>query len=192
MKKNLSELEPLVPTLGALQRLIERFESRGIVIGGAAICLLGQPRLTADVDAMLLVTNQELPTLLEAAFEIGFSPRRKDYEAFARRNRIILLHHPETGTDVDISLGSMPLEIEMVDRSQVIRYGTLRLRLPTIEDLIILKAIAHRPKDMMDIGNLIELYPKIDRKRIQKWVEEYAELMETPELWTDLAVLLKK
>lgn len=63
MKKKLSELEPLVPTLWALQRLIDRFESRGIVIGGAAICLLGQPRLTADVDAMLEVRAERAKTL---------------------------------------------------------------------------------------------------------------------------------
>lgn len=59
------------------------------------------------------------------------------------------------------------------------------------EDLIILKAVAHRPKDMLDITNLIEIYPKLDHTRIEKWVREYAELMEMPELWTDLRKLLR-
>ena len=154
MKKTPPELEPLVPTLRALQRLIDRFESQGIVIGGAAICLLGQARLTADVDAMLLVTNGELPRLLQVARQVGFVPRRKDVETFARRNRLVLLRHPETASDVDISLGAMPLEIEMVQRSRMMRFGILRVRLPTIDDLIILKAIAHRPKDLIDISKL--------------------------------------
>lgn len=192
MKKTPAELEPLVPTLRAVQQLIEQFESQGIVIGGAAICLLGQPRLTADVDALLLVSNQDIPRLLALADKVGFVPRRKDIETFARRNRVILLRHPETASDVDISMGAMPLEVEMVERSRLMRYGNLSVRLPTVEDLIILKAIAHRPKDMLDIASLIKIYPKLDRARIEKWVREYAELMEMPELWGDLERLLKK
>ena len=35
------------------------------------------------------------------------------------------------------------------------------------EDLIIMKAIAHRPKDMLDIESIITSHPKLDRKRIQ-------------------------
>ena len=38
-----------------------------------------------------------------------------------------------------------------MERSHEHRAGTLVLRLPTPEDLIILKAVAHRPKDMLDI-----------------------------------------
>lgn len=192
MKKTPEQLEPLVPTIKALQTLIEKFESKGIVIGGAAICLLGQPRMTADVDAMLLVTNDDLAKVFDVARQVGFVPRRKDAETFARRNRILLLHHPETGSDVDISMGAMPLEQEMVERSRLMRFGSLRVRLPSIEDLIILKAIAHRPKDLIDVRNLIELYPKLDKARIENWVREYSDLMEMPELWQDIAPLFKR
>lgn len=181
-----------MPTLRAVQALIDRFQAKGVIIGGAAVCLLGQARLTADVDAMLLVTNDDLTALLEAAHEVGFVPRRRSVALFARRNRLVPLHHPETKSDVDISLGAMPLEIEMVKRSRLMRYGNLRVRLPTIEDLIILKAIAHRDKDRLDIISLLEIYPKLDHARIEKWVREYADLMEMPELWDDIARLLDR
>lgn len=191
MKQFPKELEPLVPILNALQALMKEINVQGIIIGGAAICFLGEPRLTADVDAMLLLENQDLPRLLRAAQHNGIVPRVKNIERFAHQNRLILLRHSETGVDIDISMGAMPLEIEMVQRSQVWQYRKLRVPLPTVEDLIILKAIAHRPKDMLDIGNLIEIYPASDRKRIEKWVREYAELMEMPELWNDLATLFE-
>ena len=55
-----------------------------------------------------------------------------------------------------------------------------------------MKAVAHRPKDMVDIEAIIARYPKLDRKRIQFWVEQFAEALETPELWTDIARLLRK
>jgi hypothetical protein len=38
-----------------------------------------------------------------------------------------------------------------VERSKLYQIGPLALRLPTPEDLIILKAVAHRPKDLLDI-----------------------------------------
>ncbi len=181
-----------MPILNALQKLMQELKVQGIVIGGAAICFLGQPRLTADIDAMLLLTNEDLPRLLLATQHSGFVPRVKNIDAFARQNRLVLLRHVETGIDIDISMGAMPLEVEMVQRSQMWQYRKLRVPLPTVEDLIILKAIAHRPKDMLDIINLIEIYPKLDRARIEKWVRDYAELMEMPELWTDLAKLLDR
>jgi hypothetical protein len=67
----------------------------------------------------------------------------------------------------------------------------LRLRLPTVEDLIILKAVAHRPKDLLDIRTLVEIHPDLDRGRIEHWVRQFADLLETPELWTDVATILQ-
>ncbi len=59
------------------------------------------------------------------------------------------------------------------------------------EDLIILKAVAHRPKDMLDIEAIIESQPNLDKERVKQWVTEFAQLLEMPELWEDVATLLK-
>lgn len=185
------ELKPLVPTLRAVQHLIDRFENRGIFIGGAAVCLLGRPRMTADVDAVLLVSLDELPGLLGLARDAGFVVRANDAEAFARRNRVVLLRHDASGIDVDISLGALPFEIEAVERSQLVQIGKLRLRLPTVEDLIILKAVAHRPQDLLDIQTLVDAHPDLDRSRIERWVGQFAELLDAPELLNDLLPLLR-
>ena len=40
------ELTPLLEPLAALQRLLDRFGERGMIIGGVAASLLGRPRLT--------------------------------------------------------------------------------------------------------------------------------------------------
>jgi len=46
-------LEPLLAPLAAIQRVIEKLENRGVIIGGIAASLLGEPRLTADADALV-------------------------------------------------------------------------------------------------------------------------------------------
>jgi len=185
-------IEPLRAPLEALQRLLESFDEQGVIIGGVAVGFLGQARLTADADAMILLTIDDLPNLLTQAKKEGLVPRIDNPEVFARRTRVVLLRHEQSGIDVDLSLGLLPFEIEMVERSQVHYEGSLRLRLPSPEDLIIMKAIAHRPKDMTDIEVIVAKQPKLDCKRIQFWVEQFAEVLETPELWTDVARLLRK
>jgi predicted nucleotidyltransferase len=54
----------------------------------------------------------------------------------------------------------------MVERSKVVKVGMIRLRLPTPEALIIMKAVAHRPKDLADIQAIATSHPTLDQKRI--------------------------
>jgi len=185
------DLTPLLAPLAALQRLLARFDDQGIIIGGVAASLLGKPRLTAYVDAMLLLSIKDLPRLMEAAAQEGLVPRITNAQDFARRHRVLLLRHQESGINVDISLGVLPLEVEAIERSTVHQLGPLAIRLPTPEDLIIFKAVAHRPKDLLDIQALIESHPDLDRKRIECWVREFAQLLEMPELWEDIAPWLR-
>ena len=93
---------------------------------------------------------------------------------------------------MDISLGILPFEVETVERSQEYQAGSLRIRLPTPEDLIILKAVAHRPKDMLDIEAVVAAQTNLDEVRIAYWVEQFPALLEMPELWTNLEKLLRK
>ena len=69
--------------------------------------------------------------------------------------------------------------------------ATLQIRLPTPEDLIILKAVAHRPKDLEDIRTLVDKYPGLDVARIEGWVKSFAESLEMPALWDDIAEFFK-
>ena len=184
------EVAPLLSPLAALQRLLARFDNRGVVIGGVAASLLGKPRLTADVDAVILLSVEDLPHLIAAAAQEGLEPRITDAEAFAHRHRVLLLRHQESGVNVDISLGMLPFEVEAVERGVIYHVGSLAIRLPTPEDLIIFKAVAHRPKDLLDIQAIVESHPNLDRERIEHWVREFAQALEMPELWDDIAAWL--
>jgi len=181
------EIASLLPSLAALKRLLTHFNDQGMVIGGVAASLLGKPRLTADVDAVILLAVEELPRLIEAAAKVELIPRLADAEDFARRHRVLLLRHQPSGIDVDISLGILPFEVEAVERSIVRKVGRLAIRLPTPEDLIIFKAVAHRPQDLLDIQAIIKAHPKLDRRRIKHWVQDFAQALEMPELWNDIA-----
>lgn len=174
--------------LEALERLLAKFDHQGVIIGGLAVSLLGEARFTEDLDAMVLLSIDDIPNFLEVARQEGIAPRIDGAAEFAKRNRVLLLRHSTSQTNIDVSLGILPFEQEMVARSRVYQVDdTLKIHLPTPEDLIIMKAIAHRPKDLLDIQGIIRNHPNLDRDRIQDWVTQFADLLERPELWQDIA-----
>jgi hypothetical protein len=67
-----------------LQNLLSQFNDRGVIIGGVAASLLGTPRYTVDLDAVFLLSIDDLPRLLEKAAEQGIEPRTADPLGFAR------------------------------------------------------------------------------------------------------------
>ena len=62
------------------------------------------------------------------------------------------------------------------------QFSRVEMRLPYI---------AHRPKDLEDIRTITDKYPKLDVKRIEKWVKSFGEVLETPDLWDLINSLLK-
>jgi predicted nucleotidyltransferase len=103
---------------------------------------------------------------------------------------VLLLRHAASGTDIDLSLGILPFEVEMVERSRIVDLGAIQLRLPTPEDLIIMKAVAHRPKDLADIQAIAASHPDLDKARIQFWVEQFGEALDLPDLWKTISRML--
>lgn len=183
-------LTPLLAPLQALQNLLFDFKNQGVIIGGIAASLLGTPRYTVDLDAVFLLSIQDVPRLLQAAAKNGIEPRIPNCLEFARKSRVVLLRHVESGTDIDISLGILPFEAEMVKNSKTYELGPIQLQLPSPEDLIILKAVAHRPKDLEDIRSIAASHPNLDKARIQFWVEQFGEALDLPQLWNMIQELL--
>lgn len=185
-------LVPLTRAIRALLGWLRSTKAPGVIIGGVAASLLGRPRMTGDVDAVVLVDDADWGAFLEAGRPFGIAPRRSDALAFARRSRVLLLRHAPTGIDLDVSLGALPFEEEMIRRARRHRVGSIRIPLPTPEDLIVMKAIAHRPRDVADIESILEANPRIDEARVLGLVREFASVLEAPELATDLEKLLDR
>jgi hypothetical protein len=187
------ELQRYHEPLESLQKLISRFDHRGVVIGGIAASVLGEARYTEDLDAMFWLSIQDIPRFLEIANQEGIAPRIENAVDFAKKNRVLLLQHVITNTNIDISLGIMPFEQEVIERSSIHEFDdSLQVQLPTPEDLIIMKAIAHRPKDLEDIRTLAVKYTNLDLARVERWVKDFAKLLETPEIWGQIEKILKQ
>lgn len=181
---------PLVSALRALVEWLTAARVRGAVIGGVAASLLGRPRLTGDVDALVIVNQDGWSDLLAAGRPFGIRARRPDAISFARRSRVLLLRHEPSGIDLDISVGMLPFEHEVVARARRRRVAGVTVPLATAEDLIVMKAIARRPRDIADIEGLRDTHPRLDRKRILDLVREFAAVLEDRSLLTEVERIL--
>ena len=163
-----------------------------LIIGGIAVSLLTHPRTTQDIDALGLLDDSQWEIFLKNGKRFGFEARIKNALDFAHKNRVLLLRHIKSGVGIDISFGYLPFEEESIKRRTFHKIGTLKIPLPTPEDLIIMKMIAHRPQDMIDVKTILQTYPQLDHKRIQKWVKEFSDALENPEILFDLKKMMKK
>ncbi len=162
------------------------------VIGGTAYQRWGEPRQTTDVDATLLV---EFGRELEVVRNLlkTYSSRIENAESFALQNRIVLLQS-ENGIGIDLSLGGLPYESRLIERSslwKVPRHGEIRTC--SAEDLVVLKSFASRPQDWIDVEKvIIRQGPRLDRALIVEEIKPLAELKEEPEILSRLDQLFSK
>ncbi|MBI3990201.1 MAG: nucleotidyltransferase [candidate division NC10 bacterium] len=189
----MSEMEPLIPLLAVLRDLVDWLQTGrvpGVVIGGVAASFLGRPRLTRDVDVLVLLDEGRWEEFLALGARFGFLPRLPNTLTFARQTRVLLVRHEPSGIDVDISSGTLPFEEESIARALLVDVGGFSIPLPTPEDLIIMKAVAHRPRDLADIESVLDTRPKLNLRRVRRWVREFSAALEMPEILTDLETIL--
>lgn len=139
MTKNTVPAKLPNPLADALRDLTVWFQAENIphsVIGGIAVALTGTPRVTEDIDAVILLDTNLLDLSLEQAKEYGFIPRISDAADFARRRRVLLLQHAPTSINVDLSCGVLPFENELILRAREVTIGVLKIRIASPEDLI--------------------------------------------------------
>lgn len=187
-----SDLQSLAGALADVVRWLSEEEIAGVVIGGVAASLLGRPRMTRDIDALVLGDEMGWEAVLESARPFGIVPRVDDPLDFARRTRILLLRHPSSSVDIDVSLGALPFEREVVERASIVDAGDIRVRVPAVEDLVIMKALARRPRDLGDIEGLLDAWPDLDLDRVRHWLREFGSILEMPEIQEDFERLLRQ
>jgi predicted nucleotidyltransferase len=184
-----ADTDHLRAALADLMRWIAAERLEATVIGGVAAGLQGHPRLTEDVDAVIF--DADANGLLASGKRHGFEPRIADALEFSRHTRVLLMRH-RSGVDVDLSLGALPFEREVIERAQTIATAGLQISIATPEDLIIMKALARRPQDVADIAGIIEVQPHLDVERIRRWVREFSAVLEMPEILDELELLLRR
>ena len=122
-----------------LRQAVETVEKAGfpfLVLGGLASSLVGRPRWTHDID--FLVRPDDARHVLEALRAAGFTTEETDpvwiFKAFKDEVMVDIIF---------MVTGGIYLDDEMRRHSIERDYDGLRLRIPSAEDQVVIKAIVH-------------------------------------------------
>lgn len=149
------------------------------IVGGVAASLHGRPRVTKDVDVVVITEDDSWNRLLELAAAHGLHPRVPDALEFARTTRVLLLVHQPSHIEVDVSFGMLPFEVEVVRRATIKNVARIQFPLASPEDIVIMKALAMRPRDVADIEGILEAVPDLDLGRVREIVSRLSAALET-------------
>jgi hypothetical protein len=133
-----------------------------MVIGGIAVIAHGVQRMTLDIDAVIRGDAVAVHAAIKVFRRHQIAPRIANAEAFAATNLVLLMRHRPTEVDLDLSLGWTAFEHEALAARAPTRFGKVSAPMASVDDRVVFKAIAGRPRDIDDAITLLALYPHID------------------------------
>lgn len=146
-----------------------------MIIGGQAVLLHGEPRLTQDVDITLGVGPAHLADVLAVCEELDLEPLPADPQDFVHSTFVLPAADRETDIRVDLIFSNTTYEAEAIARAQPVEVGGATVPFATAEDLIIHKLFAGRPRDIEDAGGVVRRKGlELDWDYLRRWVAEFA------------------
>ena len=155
-----------------------------MVIGGQAVLLYGEPRLTRDIDVTLGIGVRELARIKKILPAMGLKVLVKKDQEFVERTMVLPTKDRESDIRVDFIFSFSPYERQAIGRAKNIKIGRTQVKFASLEDLVIHKIVSGRPRDLEDIKSILVKNPKYDSDYISKWLNEFDQslnqnLMET-------------
>lgn len=152
-----------------LARLLEDAEVQYALIGGHAVNAWLEPRFTADIDVTIEAGVAQYRRLTEILQRAGFSIEFTEGADQASGPDFVRFTSPDPVAVVEFQSAKTKLQNSVIRRARIQR-GALRVATP--EDLIVLKLIANRAKDQIDLVGLCAL-PDLDWDYVERWAREW-------------------
>ena len=161
-----------------------------LIIGGIAAGVIGEPRITADVDVDLIISREEVPVFLDKAKESGFKFIKTRCLDLVERTGVFQINYEDFR--IDFIIASTDLENQAFERRRTIQLYGIRAFFPSPEDLILLKIIPGRDKDLLDVKSVVLRHKgKLDTKYLKSWAAKLCDEAQDTRIWNDLNKLLK-
>lgn len=156
---------------GLLARLAGEFDACRLpymVIGGQAVLVHGEPRLTRDIDVTLGATIDEIDSVLATARNAGLKPLVENPTEFVRDTWVLPCEDLRSGIRVDLMFSFTAYERQAMARATTVTMNNTPVRIATAEDLVVLKVLAGRPRDLEDARIVLLKNPTLDHDYIEK------------------------
>jgi predicted nucleotidyltransferase len=159
-----------------LIKLARSFNAQNIpymIVGGQAVLLYGEPRLTRDIDVTVGLGPERLDDILALAGNISLKPLPANPQEFVTTTMVLPLEDEGSGVRVDIIFSFTPYEKEALARANEVMIENAMVRFAASEDVIIHKLFAGRPRDIEDAKTIMARQKNIDAGYILNWLTSF-------------------
>lgn len=156
-----------------------------LVIGGMAQAVIGEPRLTQDVDCIIALPSSHAATWLDGFVKAGFAVDRA--KAVERIEAVGTFTARRGPWRIDVIIASTEFEQSAFRRAQRLRVYDVEANFPTPEDLILLKLVPGREKDLLDAKTVLARHRgHLDRAYLERWAQRLSDEAEDNRVWRTL------
>jgi len=144
-----------------------------MLIGGQAVLLYGEPRLTRDVDVTLGVGPERLSELLEWVRSSGWQVLVDLPAEFVEKTVVLPCVEPASGIRINLIFSFSTYERQAIKRARRVLLGGTQVCFASLEDLIIHKVLAGRPRDLEDLRSVMLKNKVFDLEYVRHWLGEF-------------------
>jgi hypothetical protein len=149
--------------------------------------------MTADVDVTVDLAGDPSSELVRVLDEHGFAARFELDDRFLRDAHLLPMVHPPSAMPVDVVLLRSGLQYDFLARSRPVDIGGAVVPMVSAEDLIAMKLLAARRKDLEDVrGVLLERFESLDFERVESVLRALSQTSGNTRLEARLARLVRQ
>ena len=149
-----------------------------MIIGGQAVLLYGEPRLTKDIDITLGVGIEAFEKIVGAVEALGLKIQVAEAKAFVMETMVLPVLDVPSGIRVDLIFSFTPYERQAVERAVVVKFDDIAVMFASLEDVVIHKVVAGRARDIEDVRVVLLKNPGYDGTYIRAWLSEFDRALE--------------
>jgi predicted nucleotidyltransferase len=149
-----------------------------MIIGGQAVLIYGEPRMTKDIDITIGLDINGLEKLKKIIKELNLKIIPKNYKKFLEETMVLPTIDEKTKIRIDFIFSFSNYGKEALKRVKKIKVDEVKVNYASIEDLIIRKIIAGRERDLEDVKSILLKNKKINENYILKWLSEFESVLQ--------------
>lgn len=177
--------------LALVREVFLRRGDRWFLFGAQAVVAHGYPRTTGDVDVTVIPADGNPRALAAALVSAGLTLRVSDLDDFVERTAVLPFLHEPTGLGLDVVLGASGLENDCIDRAVAVDIGDGTVPVIRVEDLVVLKILSGRPKDIEDVRSILRRRRRtLDLGHVRSLLAELEEALGQSDLVPELERLI--
>lgn len=159
--------------LKKIARQLKKYKLPYMVIGGQAVLLYGEPRLTKDIDITLGVGIEKLKELISLSQNLNLKILVDNPDDFVKRTMVLPLEDKKSGIRIDFIFSFSVYANLAIQRAVEIKFGRTPVKFASLEDVVIHKTIAGRNRDIEDVKTILFKNPSFDKNYILYWLREF-------------------